>query len=83
MFHQANLRLGDVETHTVGPVAGALSLLQIWVETVTQEMARLCVCLLIPCPIFLRHLFFLPRGSDERPLTTRSRLPGPTGPCCR
>lgn len=41
MFHQANLRTGDVDNITVGPVSGALSLIQIWVETVTQEMMRL------------------------------------------
>lgn len=41
MFHQANLRANDVASHTVGSVSGALSLIQIWVETVTQEMSRL------------------------------------------
>ena len=43
MFHQANLRHGDVESFTVGSESGPLSLLQIWVETVTQEMTRLFV----------------------------------------
>ncbi|KAK3349655.1 hypothetical protein B0T25DRAFT_247462 [Lasiosphaeria hispida] len=41
MFHQANLRSGDVDSITVGSQSGPLSLLQIWVETITQEMARL------------------------------------------
>lgn len=41
MFHQANLRSGDVDTWTVGSVTGNLALIQIWVETVTQEMMRL------------------------------------------
>ncbi|PSR76994.1 hypothetical protein BD289DRAFT_378234 [Coniella lustricola] len=41
MFHQANLRSGDVDTWTVGSVTGPLSLIQIWVETVTQEVQRL------------------------------------------
>ena len=40
MFHQANLRAADVPATTVGSV-NAYSLLQIWVETVTQEMSRL------------------------------------------
>lgn len=41
MFHQANLRTGDTDKITIGPVSGSLSLIQIWVETVTQEMTRL------------------------------------------
>lgn len=41
MFHQANLRTGDTDQITVGPVSGSLSLIQIWVETITQEMTRL------------------------------------------
>lgn len=41
MFHQANLRTGDVDNITIGPVSGALSLIQIWVEVVAQEMMRL------------------------------------------
>ncbi|KAK3316764.1 hypothetical protein B0H66DRAFT_562110 [Apodospora peruviana] len=41
MFHQANMRSGDVNTITVGTQSGPLSLLQIWVETITQEMVRL------------------------------------------
>ncbi|KAJ4393753.1 hypothetical protein N0V93_002968 [Gnomoniopsis smithogilvyi] len=41
MFHQANLRSGDVDTYTVGSVTGKLALIQIWVETVTQELTRL------------------------------------------
>ncbi|KAB5559933.1 hypothetical protein GE09DRAFT_1115011 [Coniochaeta sp. 2T2.1] len=41
MFHQANLRQGDTPTFTVGSQTGKLSLIQIWVETITQEMTRL------------------------------------------
>jgi hypothetical protein len=41
MFHQANLRSNDVATHTVGTQTGAMSLIQIWTEVVTQEMTRL------------------------------------------
>lgn len=41
MFHQANLRQSDVASTTVGTQSGKLSLLQIWVETITQELARL------------------------------------------
>jgi hypothetical protein len=41
MFHQANLRQTDVPSSTVGNQSGKLSLLQIWVETVMQEMIRL------------------------------------------
>jgi len=41
MFHQANLRQTDVPSSTVGNQSGQLSLLQIWVETVMQEMMRL------------------------------------------
>lgn len=41
MFHQANLRSLDVPVSTVGSITGQLSLLQSWVETVAQEMARL------------------------------------------
>lgn len=41
MFHQANLRQTDVASSTVGSQSGKLSLLQIWVETITQEMSRL------------------------------------------
>lgn len=41
MFHQANLRNGDTPTWTVGGQTGNLSLLQIWVELVSQEMMRL------------------------------------------
>lgn len=40
MFHQANLRSADVPSTMVGSVS-VNSLLQIWVETVTQEMVRL------------------------------------------
>ncbi|KAI5367119.1 hypothetical protein Slin15195_G022520 [Septoria linicola] len=41
MFHQANLRANDVATTTVGTQSGQLSLVQIWTETVVQEMTRL------------------------------------------
>jgi hypothetical protein len=41
MFHQANMRQGDVDQISVGDQSGRFSLLQIWVETITQEMARL------------------------------------------
>lgn len=41
MFHQANLRANDVATYTVGSQTGPMSLIEIWVETVTQELARL------------------------------------------
>lgn len=41
MFHQANLRNSDVNATTVGSVTGQLSLIQIWVEVVTQELSRL------------------------------------------
>lgn len=41
MFHQANMRVHDVNITTVGTQTGQLSLVQIWTETVTQEMARL------------------------------------------
>jgi hypothetical protein len=41
MFHQANLRNSDMPNYSVGTVSGKLSLIQIWVETVTQELSRL------------------------------------------
>ncbi|QDS77798.1 hypothetical protein FKW77_005623 [Venturia effusa] len=41
MFHQANLRQTDVEAFTVGNQSGKMSLIQIWVETIVQEMTRL------------------------------------------
>ncbi|KAI9733677.1 MAG: hypothetical protein M1834_003279 [Cirrosporium novae-zelandiae] len=41
MFHQANLRQSDVSSTTVNGVSGQYSLLQIWVETIVQEMVRL------------------------------------------
>ncbi|KAH8883162.1 hypothetical protein GQ53DRAFT_431806 [Thozetella sp. PMI_491] len=41
MFHQANLRQTDAPTFTVGTKTGRMSLLQIWVETIAQEMIRL------------------------------------------
>lgn len=41
MFHQANLRQIDVDPYTVGTQSGKMSLIQIWVETIVQEMTRL------------------------------------------
>lgn len=41
MFHQANLRQTDMPVFTVGPKTGKMSLVQIWVETVVQELTRL------------------------------------------
>lgn len=41
MFHQANMRWGDTDQITVGNQSGKLSLMQIWVETITQELLRL------------------------------------------
>ena len=41
MFHQANLRAADVPSMVVGTQTGTFSLLQTWVEAVTQEMVRL------------------------------------------
>ncbi|CAG8959323.1 hypothetical protein HYFRA_00013093 [Hymenoscyphus fraxineus] len=41
MFHQANMRLGDVPTFTAGDQTGQFSLLQIFTEVVLQEMMRL------------------------------------------
>lgn len=41
MFHQANLRQDDRPVFTVGPVSEKLSLIQIWIETITQEVTRL------------------------------------------
>ncbi|KAK3314060.1 hypothetical protein B0H66DRAFT_643511 [Apodospora peruviana] len=41
MFHQANLRNIDMPTFTVGPKTMKMSLIQMWVETVAQEMTRL------------------------------------------
>lgn len=41
MFHQANLRTGDTPSITIGDQSGNLSLLQTWVELVSQEMMRL------------------------------------------
>lgn len=41
MFHQANLRNIDAPTFTVGPKTAKMSLLQIWVETIAQEVTRL------------------------------------------
>lgn len=41
MFHQANMRQIDAATYTVGSQSGRMSLIQIWVETIGQEMTRL------------------------------------------
>jgi len=41
MFHQANLRYTDVANTIVNGASGKYSLLQMWVETVTNEMTRL------------------------------------------
>ena len=41
MFHQANLRQTDMPVFTVGPKTGPMSLVQIWAETVLQELTRL------------------------------------------
>lgn len=41
MFHQANLRSGDTATFTIGTQTGTFSLLQIWTETILQELMRL------------------------------------------
>ncbi|KAF4554718.1 Hypothetical protein D9617_3g017860 [Elsinoe fawcettii] len=41
MFHQANLRHHDAASYTVGSVSGQMSLLQVWTETITQELTRL------------------------------------------
>jgi hypothetical protein len=41
MFHQANLRVSDVDAIEVNGVTKKYSLLQAWTETVVQEMIRL------------------------------------------
>lgn len=41
MFHQANMRQTDMPSMTVGTQTGQLSLLQIWVEVVSQKLTRL------------------------------------------
>lgn len=41
MFHQANMRQTDVDSLTIGPESGKISLITAWVETITQEMYRL------------------------------------------
>lgn len=77
MFHQANLRSGDVDTITVGTQTGQLALIQIWVETMTQELGRLT-----NWPIFsMKHddigQYFLDRETLEYVLLIRS----PSSPC--
>lgn len=41
MFHQANLRQTDVKLVTINGVSKRYSLIQMWVETVVQEMIRI------------------------------------------
>jgi hypothetical protein len=41
MFHQANLRQTDVPPIVIGGTSATLSLFQMWIETVVQEMVRL------------------------------------------
>ena len=48
MFHQANMRTTNMDTVQVGDQTGQFSLIQIWVEAITQELGRLCVFLFIP-----------------------------------
>lgn len=48
MFHQANMRSTDMDTVQVGDQTGQFSLIQMWVEAITQELSRLYVLLLLP-----------------------------------
>ena len=48
MFHQANMRTTNMDTVQVGDQTGQFSLIQIWVEAITQELGRLCVFLFHP-----------------------------------
>jgi len=41
MFHQANMRVADMPEFTVGTVTKQMSIMEIWVETIAQEMMRL------------------------------------------
>ena len=41
MFHQANLRQTDVASSTINGVTAKRSLLQMWTQTVVDEMVRL------------------------------------------
>ncbi|PKS05914.1 hypothetical protein jhhlp_007745 [Lomentospora prolificans] len=41
MFHQANLRQSDMPTITIGNQSGQFSLIQMWIELITQELTRL------------------------------------------
>ncbi|SPO06303.1 related to extracellular serine-rich protein [Cephalotrichum gorgonifer] len=41
MFHQANTRATGMDTVQIGDQIGKFSLLQIWVESITQELLRL------------------------------------------
>lgn len=41
MFHQANMRQADRPSMTIGSKTAKMSLLMAWIETITQEMARL------------------------------------------
>ncbi|OQO00893.1 hypothetical protein B0A48_13580 [Cryoendolithus antarcticus] len=41
MFHQANLRVADQPTSTIGSQTAKLSIFESWVETMVQELGRL------------------------------------------
>ena len=41
MFHQANMRSADMPSFTVGDQTSTMSLMEIFVETLAQEMMRL------------------------------------------
>ena len=59
MFHQANMRTTNMDTVQVGDQTGQFSLIQIWVEAITQELGRLCVFIFTPTlgiPCFFRWL---------------------------
>ena len=43
MFHQANLNYATAGTTTINGVTSKLSMFQVWVETVIQEMIRIQV----------------------------------------
>lgn len=51
MFHQANMRTTNQQTVQVGDQTGQFSLLQIWVEAITQELGRLYASLSFPAPL--------------------------------
>ena len=62
MFHQANLRVNDVPTTTVGGKKGKYSLLMTWTEVITAEIMRLFVLPYLPkmpyLTVFQYHLAF-------------------------